>query len=553
VCGTCGSTHEGEHMDAKHGNKGGDASGHVRVYFDLEKDPDDGGPPWPPYDVEWIWATQVGPDRYRLDNVPFYARGISCGDVVEATTAYASGQGLAFKSVVNRSGHSTFRIMISGTRRADNAELFDACIASLRALGCTFEKASDVLWALDCSINPHWVREVLAIGVEDGLLEVEDGYVATSGWEAPPKEPTPDSGSDIMNLAVTGGERNSAVEAGFTLEKSLPRFAHLEGLKQQLLTIDGWAVVLLDGETHASALQERGELRDGDSAERREMTPSACHSNVSDVYLSDTSLTPWVGYALSADGMWRQHGWLATAQGTLIETTVARVKYFGIPLVGAEALEYAVSNLPDAPNVRERVFAHPDFPAFAEMLRQRKADGVQSRSSNPSDAEKTPRRHVPPAGIRDDTPQVKVVFELAPSNDPAYEAMWSYDLGDGDYMLDNVPIMAYGISLEDIFRCKHSDRDERPYFSHVTKRSRNWTYRLMRSEGLTPEQLERVAELRERIREHATATSLDESNGWYSFNIPDTAGDELDEIVSTGDREGLWESEVSSGPDLEVG
>jgi hypothetical protein len=35
------------------------------------------------------------------------------------------------------------------------------------------------------------------------------------------------------------------------------------------------------------------------------------------------------GYALTRDGMWRQHSWVYTRSGTVVETTVKRVQYFG--------------------------------------------------------------------------------------------------------------------------------------------------------------------------------------------------------------------------------
>jgi hypothetical protein len=35
-------------------------------------------------DVETLWATTLGEDRYRLDNSPFFAYGVSWLDVIEA-------------------------------------------------------------------------------------------------------------------------------------------------------------------------------------------------------------------------------------------------------------------------------------------------------------------------------------------------------------------------------------------------------------------------------------------------------------------------------------
>lgn len=42
------------------------------------------------------------------------------------------------------------------------------------------------------------------------------------------------------------------------------------------------------------------------------------------------------GYALSPDGLWRNHSWLLQPNGKLIETTVRRKAYFGVVLTRAE-------------------------------------------------------------------------------------------------------------------------------------------------------------------------------------------------------------------------
>jgi hypothetical protein len=50
------------------------------------------------------------------------------------------------------------------------------------------------------------------------------------------------------------------------------------------------------------------------------------------------------GYALSADGLWRQHSWGVRRQG-ILETTAPREKYFGILLQGSSADSFAEANL----------------------------------------------------------------------------------------------------------------------------------------------------------------------------------------------------------------
>lgn len=79
----------------------------VEVHFPLT--PDDEG--WPPVPVEPIWVEPLGGDRFRLLNVPFFALGVSSGDVVSAPRD-ASGI-RHFAAVVEPSERSTIRIIVA--------------------------------------------------------------------------------------------------------------------------------------------------------------------------------------------------------------------------------------------------------------------------------------------------------------------------------------------------------------------------------------------------------------------------------------------------------
>lgn len=52
----------------------------VKVRFALERDEDG----WPPAESEGLWAELVESDLYRLDNTPWFVRGVAAGDVVQA-------------------------------------------------------------------------------------------------------------------------------------------------------------------------------------------------------------------------------------------------------------------------------------------------------------------------------------------------------------------------------------------------------------------------------------------------------------------------------------
>jgi len=76
------------------------------------------------------------------------------------------------------------------------------------------------------------------------------------------------------------------------------------------------------------------------------MERSACHQNVARLWLTKEGGLVGIGtgYALSEDGLWRQHSWGIRRQG-IVETTKPRVKYFGRTLQGSDADSFAECNL----------------------------------------------------------------------------------------------------------------------------------------------------------------------------------------------------------------
>ena len=89
--------------------------------------------------VETLWAYDLGGDRYKLDNSPFYAYGVSCGDTVLASLDDAEGLP-TFRSVVAKSGNRTVRVIFDPPVASGNAS--DAVLQGLVRLGCEFEGAN---------------------------------------------------------------------------------------------------------------------------------------------------------------------------------------------------------------------------------------------------------------------------------------------------------------------------------------------------------------------------------------------------------------------------
>jgi hypothetical protein len=116
-------------------------------------------------------------------------------------------------------------------------------------------------------------------------------------------------------------------------------------LREKLLEIGGVEIVALPDEDIPS-LVRKGEMMDG-PVTRRPMRVSRCHHNVADLWRGKRKRSRIIaiatGYALSDDGLWRQHSWALTNSG-IIETTEPRVRYFGVTLSGQAANIFCGNN-----------------------------------------------------------------------------------------------------------------------------------------------------------------------------------------------------------------
>lgn len=90
-----------------------------------------------------MWAVSLGQDQYRLENIPFYAYGVSYDDVVIAKPVRKQ---LLFQSVFQRGGHSTYRIFL--LQHTSIGE-FEKSWLALEEIGCSYERATDQLFAID--------------------------------------------------------------------------------------------------------------------------------------------------------------------------------------------------------------------------------------------------------------------------------------------------------------------------------------------------------------------------------------------------------------------
>lgn len=117
--------------------------GYIRLVVSLEPEPEVEGP-----EDEWLWAEPLGSDRFRLESTPFFAYGLSHGDVVRARGGADHGAGARFGEVERKSGHRTLRVALDLDLDVDRPEV-QRFLDDLLALGCSYESLPPKIVALD--------------------------------------------------------------------------------------------------------------------------------------------------------------------------------------------------------------------------------------------------------------------------------------------------------------------------------------------------------------------------------------------------------------------
>lgn len=140
----------------------------VKVIFELEQDEDN----YPPYGTESLWAEPLGEGRFRLENIPFFAVGVSCNDIVRATR---QEEGLLFDELLEESGHTTVRVIVYDPNQV---KVFRDL---LRERGCDSELSDiDGLIAVDVPPGTDYrpIREMLEEGREQEVWGYEESALA---------------------------------------------------------------------------------------------------------------------------------------------------------------------------------------------------------------------------------------------------------------------------------------------------------------------------------------------------------------------------------------
>lgn len=119
--------------------------------------------------TETLWATPLGLNTFRVENSPFYAFGVSFDDIVSAVP---TPEGLVFSGVIDRGGHSTYRLINIDTTK------FSFFWPQVQQLQCTYEEGPNGLLAVDVppNANIHLVYEKLEDGERAGAWDFEEGH-----------------------------------------------------------------------------------------------------------------------------------------------------------------------------------------------------------------------------------------------------------------------------------------------------------------------------------------------------------------------------------------
>ena len=119
-------------------------------------------------------------------------------------------------------------------------------------------------------------------------------------------------------------------------------------LKARLLEFAGDAVCLPPDEEDLNELLNYGQFWIGNNIKMMKGIPSQCHYNASRLWEQNKDKCHiCTGYALSSDGMWRQHSWCIwnkARSNQIVETTEPRILYYGFVMTTEQCEEFAYNN-----------------------------------------------------------------------------------------------------------------------------------------------------------------------------------------------------------------
>lgn len=149
---------------------------HVKVHFRMDIDTDG----WPPASVESLWAVDLGDGTVRLDNTPWFVRGVASGDIIRVEV---DDEGVRWAGdTVQSSENCTIRLIVlkdggSGAARQSVLKIF-------HSLGTTGE-GIEQYWMVALDVPPTAdlpkIHKLLVHGAAKEWWHWEEGCV-TAAW-----------------------------------------------------------------------------------------------------------------------------------------------------------------------------------------------------------------------------------------------------------------------------------------------------------------------------------------------------------------------------------
>jgi len=129
---------------------------------------------YPPVSMESIWAEVTEEGYFKINNIPFYSKEISLGDIVSVTQKEENY--LLYDKTIINSKNSTLRIVFFN----ENQKFKDNILTKLIDLGCEPEAFNVNFYAINIPIQVD-IEEIYIF--LDGFVEANDldydtGYLA---------------------------------------------------------------------------------------------------------------------------------------------------------------------------------------------------------------------------------------------------------------------------------------------------------------------------------------------------------------------------------------
>ncbi|MEV5283191.1 DUF4265 domain-containing protein [Streptomyces sp. NPDC052811] len=150
---------------------------HVKVHFRMDVDEDG----WPPVSIESLWAVDLGDGTVRLDNTPWFVRGVASDDIIRVEI---DDEGVRWAGeTVRASENCTIRLIV--LKDGGSAAAPQSVLEIFHRLGTTDEGVEQFrMVALDVPPNAdlRQIQKLLGHGEAKGWWHWEEGCVTTA-WE----------------------------------------------------------------------------------------------------------------------------------------------------------------------------------------------------------------------------------------------------------------------------------------------------------------------------------------------------------------------------------